>query len=94
MDFRHRIAANAATVEAHLNAYIDTYEHQPVVDAMRYAVQGGKRMRAYMVIESAAMFGISMEQSIWPAAAIEEVHAYSLVHDDMPCMVDDDMRRG
>ena len=51
-------------------------------------------MRAYMVIESAAMFGISMEQSIWPAAAIEAVHAYSLVHDDMPCMDDDDMRRG
>jgi farnesyl diphosphate synthase len=94
MDFHHRIAANAATVETHLNAFLDTYEHQPVVDAMRYAVQGGKRMRAYMVIESAAMFGISMEQSIWPAAAIEAVHAYSLVHDDMPCMDDDDMRRG
>jgi farnesyl diphosphate synthase len=73
MDFHERIAANAATVEAHLNAYLDTYEHQPVVDAMRYAVQGGKRMRAYMVIESAAMFGISMEQSIWPATAIEAV---------------------
>ena len=94
MDFHDRIAAIAATVETHLNAYLDTYEHQPVVDAMRYAVQGGKRMRAYMVIESAAMFGISMEQSIWPAAAIEAVHAYSLVHDDMPCMDDDDMRRG
>jgi len=84
MDFHHRIAANAASVETHLNAYLDTYEHLPVVDAMRYAVQGGKRMRAYMVIESGAMFGISMEQSIWPAAAIEAVHAYSLVHDDMP----------
>ena len=94
MDFHDRIAANAARVEAHLNAYLDTYEHQPVVDAMRYAIQGGKRMRAYMVIESAAMFDISMEQSIWPAAAIEAVHAYSLVHDDMPCMDDDDMRRG
>ena len=94
MDFHNRIAANAATVEAHLNAYLDIYEHQPVVDAMRYAVQGGKRMRAYMVIESAAMFGISMKQSIWPAAAIEAVHAYSLLHDDMPCMDDDDMRRG
>ena len=94
MDFHKRIAANAAKVEAHLNACLDTYERQPVVDAMRYAVQGGKRMRAYMVIESAAMFDISMEQSIWPAAAIEAVHAYSLVHDDMPCMDDDDMRRG
>ena len=94
MDFHDRIVANAATVETHLNAYLDTYEHQPVVDAMRYAVQGGKRMRAYMVIESAAMFGISMEQSIWPAAAIEAVHAYSLIHDDMPCMDDDDIRRG
>ncbi|NDD43760.1 MAG: polyprenyl synthetase family protein, partial [Rhodobacteraceae bacterium] len=42
MDFYERISANALTVEAHLNAYLDTYEHLPVVDAMRYAVQGGK----------------------------------------------------
>lgn len=94
MQFHERITANAAKVEAHLNTYLDTYEHQPVVDAMRYAVRGGKRMRAYMVMESAAMFDISRDQSIWPAAAIEAVHAYSLVHDDMPCMDDDDMRRG
>ncbi|NCX21343.1 MAG: polyprenyl synthetase family protein, partial [Rhodobacteraceae bacterium] len=94
MDFYERISANALTVEAHLNAYLDTYAQQPVVDAMRYAVQGGKRMRAYMVIESAAMFGITIEQSIWPATAIEALHAYSLVHDDMPCMDNDDMRRG
>ncbi len=94
MDFHHRIAANATSVETHLNAYLDIYEHLPVVDAMLYAVQGGKRMRSYMVLESGAMFGISMEQSIWPAAAIEAVHAYSLVHDDMPCMDDDDIRRG
>ena len=94
MDFAERIAANAAAVERHLNLYIDGYEPQPVIDAMRYAVQGGKRMRAYMVMESAAMFGILPEQSIWPAAAIEAVHAYSLVHDDLPCMDDDDMRRG
>ena len=94
MDFRERISTNAAAVEAHLNTYLDTYEQQPVVDAMRYAVQGGKRMRAYMVMESAAMFDIPATQSIWSAAAIEAVHAYSLVHDDMPCMDDDDMRRG
>lgn len=61
---------------------------------MAYATQGGKRLRAFLVVESAALFGISLEHSIWPATSIESLHAYSLVHDDLPCMDDDDLRRG
>lgn len=66
----------------------------PVVQAMRYAVQGGKRMRAFLVLESARLHGLYDTDVLPAAAAVEALHAYSLVHDDLPCMDDDDLRRG
>lgn len=66
----------------------------PVVHAMRYAVRGGKRLRGFLVLESAALFGIAPAQAVAAAAAVEALHAYSLVHDDLPCMDDDALRRG
>nr|WP_232843765.1 farnesyl diphosphate synthase [Rhodobacter amnigenus] len=67
---------------------------QPVVHAMRYALRGGKRLRGFLVMEGARMHGLTDTQAISAAAAVEALHAYSLVHDDMPCMDDDDLRRG
>ena len=64
----------------------------PVARAMLYAVRGGKGLRAFLVAESARLHGIG--DAIAPAAAIECIHGYSLVHDDMPCMDDDALRRG
>ncbi|WP_254919093.1 polyprenyl synthetase family protein [Oceanicola sp. 22II-s10i] len=63
-------------------------------DAMRHAATGGKRLRAFLVLESARLHGVPHTQALWPAAAIEAMHAYSLVHDDLPAMDDDDLRRG
>ncbi len=66
----------------------------PVVDAIRYALAGeGKRLRAVLVIEAYRAAGGTGDVSAL-AAAVEVVHAYSLVHDDLPCMDDDDVRRG
>lgn len=65
-----------------------------VAEAMRYTCQGGKRLRAFLVMESARLHGVSAAQADRAAAAIEAVHAYSLVHDDLPCMDNDDLRRG
>jgi farnesyl diphosphate synthase len=63
--------------------------------AMRYAVLGaGKRLRAFLLVETARMFAVPEAQSLRAAAALECLHAYSLVHDDLPAMDDDDMRRG
>lgn len=68
---------------------------QRLVDAMRHAVlNGGKRMRPFLVMEAALLFGLPAEASIRAAAAIECIHCYSLVHDDLPAMDDDDLRRG
>lgn len=66
----------------------------PVVHAMRYALAGGKRLRAFLVLEGAVLHGIPDAQAMPAAAAVEALHAYSLVHDDLPCMDDDDLRRG
>jgi len=96
--FKTRLMDCAARVQLHLDSVLAPKDGQagdlPVVQAMRYASHGGKRLRAFLVLESARLHGIPAEQAIWPAAAIEAMHAYSLVHDDLPCMDDDDMRRG
>jgi farnesyl diphosphate synthase len=66
----------------------------PIRDAMLYATTGGKGLRAFLVIESARLHGVHQADAAPAAAAIEALHAYSLVHDDLPCMDDDDLRRG
>ena len=66
-----------------------------VVEAMRYAMfSGGKRLRPFLVIASSELFDVPKAQALRVAAAIECVHCYSLIHDDLPAMDNDDMRRG
>ncbi len=66
----------------------------PIPDAMKYATAGGKGLRAFLATESARLHGFDSVRSGAAAGAIEALHAYSLVHDDLPCMDDDDLRRG
>jgi farnesyl diphosphate synthase len=94
VSFSKLIAADAALVQARLDRAMAALEDEPVVQAMRYAAQGGKRLRGFLVMETARMLGASPEASVSAAAAVEALHAYSLVHDDLPCMDDDDLRRG
>ncbi|WP_297615313.1 farnesyl diphosphate synthase [uncultured Roseicyclus sp.] len=65
-----------------------------VAEGMRYATDGGKRLRGFLALESAALFDVPRDQAMVAAGAVECLHAYSLVHDDLPCMDDDDLRRG
>ena len=68
---------------------------QTIVEAMRYsALGGGKRLRPFLTVASASLFGVSKDASLMTAAAIEFIHTYSLIHDDLPAMDDDDLRRG
>ena len=94
MSFPEVLARAANAAQRRLDAALADRADEPVVDAMRYAVQGGKRLRAFLVLEGAAMLGVPPEQAVSAAAAVEALHAYSLVHDDLPCMDDDDLRRG
>lgn len=66
-----------------------------VLEAMRYsALSGGKRLRPFLVLESAQLFDVETEYALQCAAAVEMVHCYSLIHDDLPAMDDSDLRRG
>ena len=93
MSFEDALAAAARDTEALLDALLPPQGR--LAAAMRYAALGpGKRLRPFLVIESAALFGVPRSQALRVGAALECVHCYSLVHDDLPAMDDDDLRRG
>ncbi|MFV0474422.1 MAG: polyprenyl synthetase family protein [Pikeienuella sp.] len=96
--FAARLAAAANRVEAALDAALppvgETPEGRLAAAMRRGALSGGKRLRAFLVMETAAMFDADRAGADRAAAALECLHAYSLVHDDLPCMDDDDLRRG
>ncbi|WP_295049325.1 farnesyl diphosphate synthase [uncultured Paracoccus sp.] len=83
-----------AQVQAALDQAIGGLPPGELRDAMGYACAGGKRIRAFLVMESARLHGIAADAALPVAAAVEALHAYSLVHDDLPAMDDDDLRRG
>ncbi|MBN3491556.1 (2E,6E)-farnesyl diphosphate synthase [Vibrio neptunius] len=71
------------------------HQEQPLIEAMRYGLLlGGKRARPFLVYITGQMLGCKMEELDTPASAIECIHAYSLIHDDLPAMDDDELRRG
>jgi farnesyl diphosphate synthase len=100
--FQDRLAEIANETEALLDrllgsSTVDGECARPVrlLEAMRYAsLGGGKRLRPFLVVESAALFGVSRQNSLMAGAALECVHCYSLAHDDLPAMDNDDLRRG
>ncbi|HME83899.1 MAG TPA: polyprenyl synthetase family protein, partial [Roseiarcus sp.] len=100
--FQARLEETAAAVERELEDLL-ALEAQPgeaarprrLIEAMRYAtLKGGKRLRPFLVVETARALGRSDGGPRRVGAAIECVHAYSLIHDDLPAMDDDDLRRG
>ena len=94
MSFQDQLARRTQQISTALTQSIDAFHPSDVTDGMRYAAVGGKGLRGFLVMEGAALFDAPDTKSIFAAAAIEAIHAYSLVHDDLPCMDDDDLRRG
>lgn len=94
MTFPEALAAAATQVAAHLEAEVARLPASRVRAAMAHALVGGKGLRGFLVLESAALHDIPRARALPAAAAIEAIHAYSLVHDDLPAMDDDDLRRG
>lgn len=101
-DFSRRLSAVAAEAETALARLLgsatlpgEIARPQRLMDAMRHAVLGGgKRLRPFLVVESAALFGVSGQGPLLAGCALECLHCYSLVHDDLPSMDNDDLRRG
>lgn len=92
--FQDRLKDCAARVATRLDAAIADLPEHALRAAMSHALRGGKGLRGFLVIEGAALFGLHGEGPVQAAAAVEALHAYSLVHDDLPCMDDDELRRG
>src|SRR4051794_12389578 len=100
--FHSRLASIAKQTESLLNDLLGRVPEEGesarpgrLLEAMRYAaLAGGKRIRPLFVVEAARLFGVAPEQAMMTAAAVECVHAYSLVHDDLPAMDNDALRRG
>lgn len=95
VDFRARLKVIADALESELDARIGPADSDRLRQAMRHAaLGGGKRLRPFLVVETARLFDVAEERALRVGAALECVHVYSLVHDDLPAMDDDDLRRG
>lgn len=97
MSFEEALKACAVETGALLDRLLpgDGTPARRLAEAMRYATLGeGKRLRPFLVVESAALFDVPRSRALRVGAALECVHCYSLIHDDLPAMDDDDMRRG
>jgi farnesyl diphosphate synthase len=101
-DFAQRLDRTAEDTEALLRALLsdalmpdEIARPKRLIEAMRYSsLGGGKRLRPFLVVESAAVFGVSREAALLAGAALECIHCYSLIHDDLPAMDNSDLRRG
>ncbi len=96
-DLKSYLQERAAEVDAALDRFLPKAKEQPgtIHEAMRYSVfAGGKRLRPILCLAAAEACGGDPESAMPPACAVELLHTYSLVHDDLPCMDDDDLRRG
>jgi farnesyl diphosphate synthase len=101
-EFHQRLAAVADATERMLDRLLapgalpgETYRPPRFLEAMRYAsLGGGKRLRPFLMIETARLFGVQGDGVLRAAAALEMIHCYSLVHDDLPALDNDDLRRG
>ena len=97
LDISAEMKRVAARVEARLDTLLPPVEGDRgrVVEAMRYsALGGGKRLRPFLVVETASLFDVPAEAAERAAAAVEMIHCYSLIHDDLPAMADSALRRG
>jgi len=92
--FEDNLKIEGARISAALRGYLGELGNDQIAEGMRYATGGGKRLRGFLLCNSAQLFESAREGHLLAACAIECIHAYSLVHDDLPCMDDDDLRRG
>lgn len=96
-NFKEKLKLARATVDSNLEKWLPLPNNLSarVVEAMRYAsIGGGKAFRAFLILNTAKMFNLPEQNAINIATALEMVHAYSLIHDDLPSMDNDTMRRG
>ena len=94
-EFLEELVISSSETNAELLKLLPSTGNEKLFEAINYVIfSGGKRFRAFLTLQSAKLFDVPKEQALQAAAAVELIHAYSLVHDDLPSMDNDDMRRG
>lgn len=96
-DIKDLLTNYSTEFNSHLEGFFPTCDspENRVIEAMKYSIMnGGKRLRPFLVTETAKLFGLDFADTLRPAVALECIHSYSLIHDDLPAMDNDDLRRG
>ena len=92
---KSKLSKNAKKVDKFLTQYLKKQEKSLLVSPMKYGViSGGKKIRSTIIFDAGKIFNLNQKKLINICAAVECIHAYSLIHDDLPCMDNDDLRRG
>ncbi len=92
---KKKLSTNAKKIDRFLIKYLKNQKHSPLSQPMKYGViSGGKKIRSTIIFDTGKIFNISEKKLINICAAVECIHSYSLIHDDLPCMDNDSMRRG
>ena len=92
---KNKLTENAKTVDRFLINYLNKQKRSLLIHPMKYGViSGGKKIRSTIILSAGKIFNINKKKLINICAAVECIHSYSLIHDDLPCMDDDTMRRG
>ena len=92
---KKKLKSNAKKVDLFLNKYLNNQKHSSLISPMRYGVlSGGKKIRSSIILDTGKLFDLNFNKLINICAAVECIHSYSLIHDDLPCMDNDATRRG
>jgi farnesyl diphosphate synthase len=92
---KKKLSKNAKKIDKFLIRYLKNQKHSLLINPMKYGViSGGKKIRSTIIFDAGKIFNISEKKLINICAAVECIHSYSLIHDDLPCMDNDSIRRG
>ena len=92
---KNRLVKNAKKIDNFLINYLKKQKHSLLINPMKYGlISGGKKIRSTIIFDAGKIFKISQKKLINICAAVECIHSYSLIHDDLPCMDNDSIRRG
>ena len=92
---KSKLSKNAKKVDKFLTQYLKKQEKSLLVSPMKYGViSGGKKIRSTIIFDAGKIFNLNQKKLINMCAAVECIHSYSLIHDDLPCMDNDSIRRG
>ena len=92
---KKKLYMNAKKIDKFLISYLKSQNHSPLSEQMKYGViSGGKKIRSTIIFDTGRIFNVNKKKLINICAAVECIHSYSLIHDDLPCMDNDSFRRG